>query len=456
MQDVAAQRHDNIPVVHRAEMPDSFSSSDPCRDRIPHQQQHTLQPIPVQRPRYSAEQLLDLQGEYRGILRSAENMQSAPPAAQQTPAVRTLLQRSRHLQEVMRLVQEQVRINAEQIQELARHEQHRLEQRRLHQRRMARRADRLYYQPPARRRSSSSHGTQQHNPLPHLNQPTTFRHDSAIGRESRRSVELFTPEQMARIARRQSHGPLRRSASPEFYPRPHRRRSPDLIHAGRLSREQESYRARRPVEHHHPLSASLPQERHHPQVSSRPSSPPLWICRHQPRPAARQGFRSPDPHMSDSSNDHAEEDVEQMRHSWPQTPRRNSRYGVPLAPRPELYVEVARRALRREPPPPPSPVHATLYPALSVEETPPSAVNATLYGEQEPVSREDAPPPSPFLIELSSDDSESHGMPLLSEVGVQWRDPQWDAPREAIVSSSSGRSPMDERWDDLEEGEILE
>ena len=161
--------------------------------------------------------------------------------------------------------------------------------------------------------------------------------------------------------------------------------------------------------------------------------------------------------MSDSSADNAEEDIEQMRHSWPQTPRRrNLRYGVPLVPRPELYVEVARRALRREPPPPPNPVHATLYPALSVEEPPASVLNDTLHGEQEPVSREDAPPPSPFLIALSSDDSESHGISLLSEVGVQWLEPQWDAPREAIVSSSSGRSPMDERWDDLEEGEIRE
>jgi len=125
-------------------------------------------------------------------------------------------------------------------------------------------------------------------------------------------------------------------------------------------------------------------------------------------------------------------------------------------------VEEARAALRREPPPPPSPAHATLYPALSVEQTPPSVVNATLYGEreQEPVSRdrEDAPPPSPFLMQLSSDDDgESHGMPLLSELGVQWEEMRWNAPREAVSSSLSGRSPMHESWDDdLEEGEIRE
>jgi len=488
-QDEAAPQYDNDPVVYRAEIPDSLPPLQGYPDST-HPQHQFQQPIPAQRPRYSAERLLDLQEDYRGILRSAENMQSAPPAAQGDPAVQRLLQRSRHLHEVMQLVQEQMRTNTEHIQAIVRREQHRLQQRRLHQRRMARRADRLYYRPPSRRESDSSQGTQQHNPMPHLNQPTIFRHDSAtggdsrrvdsaIGRDSRRSIELFTPEQIARIARRQNHGYLRRSASPEFYPRPVRRRSPDLFHAGRLSREQESYRTRRPLQHHHPLSASWPRDRYRPQSSSAPSSPPLWIRRHQPRPAARQGFRSPDIRMSDASSDHAEDEIEQMRHSWPQMPARSTReashshgYGVPLSHHPEPamihvanHVEEARAAQRREPPPPPSPAHATLYPALSVEQTPPSVVNATLYGEPEPLyeepeplSREDAPPPSPFLMQLSSDDDgESHGMPLLSELGVQWEEMRWNAPREAVSSSLSGRSPMHESWDDdLEEGEIRE
>jgi len=518
-QDEAARRHYNFPVVHRAVMPASFPSQDPCRDRTPQAQHRRDQPIPVQRPRYSAEQLLDLQGGYRGILRSAETMQSAPPAAQEDPAVQILLRRSRHLQEVMHLVQQQVRINTEQIQAVARREQqqqHRLEHRRSQRRRALQRASRLYYRVSFRRESGSSRGTQQHNPLPHLNQQTTFRHDSVIGRESHRSDELFTPEQMARIARRQrrdelftpeqmariarrqSHDPLRRSRSPNPGPAPstYRRHSPILPHqarqslVGHRSQEQQSYRAQRPLDHHHPLGASWPRDPYRPQSSSVPSSPPLWIRRHQPRPAARQGFRSPDTNRSDASSYHAEDDIEQMRHSWPQAsvPARSRaelgpspRHGVPLAPRPEpdmWYVanslELARQrdASRREPPPPPSPAHAMLYSALPAEEGPSSRVDSAVATEQEPASRGDGSPASPFLIALSSEEASPlspvhrmlypevespDGEPLLSEVGVQWGEVRWNADRERTSVSSRVRSPLHGSWDvDLEEGEIRE
>jgi hypothetical protein len=444
-QDEITPRYDNGPVVYRADVPDSFPPLQRCPGSTP--------PQPLPRPRYSAEQLVGLQEDYEEILSSAEHMQAAPSAAQQNPAVQALLQRSRHLEDVARLVQEQVRTNTEQRQEMARHEQellHRLERRRSQQRRALRRASHLSQRTSSRRGSGSSQGTLSDNPLPHLNQPTSFRRDSVICRESRRSVELFTPEQIARISRRQSHSLLRGPASPEGFPRlrPRSRNVSMVAEAqqrliNQRPRDQESYRAQRPNDHHQPLSASWPRDRFTQRSRSRSSTISPWIRRHQPRPAARQGFRSPETHHSDLSSDHAGDDIEQMRHSWPQTParpRHAPRDGIPLAPRPEPAT------LHREQPAPPSPVHAELYPALSVEEQLPSPEDSGVYTEQGPAFGADASPPSPVhgimypeSLSPAPPSNDTHTQSLLSELGVQWRETRWDAGTERSSASSNWR-----------------